>query len=158
MPTAIITGCSRPTGFGQLTAKTFARAGFDVFATMRRASERRADLDAWALEEDVIDLSNLSIDGRTLDQVCQETKNDGLVILHKGKLVYETYDHGMDAHTPHILMSVSKSVLGLLGGVLVGKGVLQPDVLLTDYIPELENTAWKGATVRESPEVVAGRW
>lgn len=53
MPTAIITGCSRPTGFGQLTAKTLARAGFDVFATMRRASERRASLDAWAMQEDV---------------------------------------------------------------------------------------------------------
>ncbi len=53
MPTAIITGCSRPTGFGQLTAKTLARDGFDVFATMRRASERRADLDAWAMQEDV---------------------------------------------------------------------------------------------------------
>ncbi len=51
MPTAIVTGCSRPSGFGQLTAKTLARAGFDVFATMRRASERRAGLDTWAREE-----------------------------------------------------------------------------------------------------------
>lgn len=51
MPTAIITGCSRPTGFGQLTAKTLAGADFDVFATMRRASERRISLDAWALQE-----------------------------------------------------------------------------------------------------------
>ncbi|MCR9195473.1 MAG: SDR family oxidoreductase [Hyphomonas sp.] len=53
MPTAIVTGCSRPTGFGQLTAKTLARAGFDVFATMRRASERRVELDSWAMEQDL---------------------------------------------------------------------------------------------------------
>ena len=53
MPTAIVTGCSRPTGFGQLTAKTLAKAGFDVFATMRRASERRAGIDAWAMEQDL---------------------------------------------------------------------------------------------------------
>lgn len=53
MPTAIVTGCSRPTGFGQLTAKTLARAGFDVFATMRWAPERRAKLDAWAMAEDL---------------------------------------------------------------------------------------------------------
>lgn len=53
MPTAIVTGCSRPTGFGQLTAKTLAKAGFDVFATMRRASERRAGIDAWAIEQDL---------------------------------------------------------------------------------------------------------
>jgi len=52
MPTAIITGCSRPTGFGQLTAKTLAKAGFDVFATMRGA-ERGAELEAWAQSEEV---------------------------------------------------------------------------------------------------------
>ena len=112
--------------------------------------------NVWTMEEDLIDLSSLSIDGKSLDQVCKETKNDGLVILHKGKLVYETYDHGMDAFTPHILMSVSKSVLGLLGGILVGKGILKTDVLLTDYIPELENTAWKGATVREALDMRVG--
>ena len=50
MPTAIVTGCSRATGFGQLTAKTLARNGFDVFATMRRA-DRGAALEAWGREK-----------------------------------------------------------------------------------------------------------
>ncbi len=63
MSTVLITGCSRPTGFGQLTAKAFAKAGHQVFATLRR-SERGAALKDWAdhaglslevLEHDVCD-------------------------------------------------------------------------------------------------------
>jgi CubicO group peptidase (beta-lactamase class C family) len=112
--------------------------------------------DVWQLEEDRADFSTLTIEGKSLAQVCDETKNDGLVILHKGKLVHESYGHGMDAVTPHILMSVSKSVLGLLGGILVNKGLLDTEALLTDYIPELEETAWKGATVREALDMRVG--
>jgi CubicO group peptidase (beta-lactamase class C family) len=39
-----------------------------------------------------------------------------------GKVIYEFYDIGMERQTPHILISVSKSVLGLLVGVLVDRG------------------------------------
>lgn len=60
MPTAIITGCSRETGFGQLTAKTFAKAGFQTYATLRRA-ERAEELKAWAGKESV-DLTTLEHD------------------------------------------------------------------------------------------------
>lgn len=112
--------------------------------------------DIWQLEEATVDFSSLKIDGKSLDGVCKETNNDGLVILHKGELVHESYDNGMDAFTPHILMSVSKSVLGLLGGILVGKGILDTSALLTDYIPELDGTAWKDATVQEALDMRVG--
>ncbi len=49
MPTALVTGCSRPTAFGQLTAKALAEAGFHVFATLRN-KERASNLKAWAEE------------------------------------------------------------------------------------------------------------
>src|SRR4249920_1297069 len=45
------------------------------------------------------------------------TDTDALVVLHRGKLVYERYANGMSADSQHILMSVSKSMLGLLAGV-----------------------------------------
>lgn len=50
MATVLITGCSRPTGFGQLTAKAFASAGNSVFATMRGA-ERGKGLADWARDQ-----------------------------------------------------------------------------------------------------------
>ena len=37
-----------------------------------------------------------------------------MAIVHRGRLVFEHYANGMTAETPHILMSVSKSMLGLL--------------------------------------------
>ena len=52
MPTALVTGCSRETGFGQITAKALAKGGFDVIATMRNA-ERGAPLSRWARDHNV---------------------------------------------------------------------------------------------------------
>lgn len=52
MPTALVTGCSRETGFGQLTAKALAKTGFEVFATMRNAT-RGKTLETWADQEGV---------------------------------------------------------------------------------------------------------
>ena len=50
MSVVMITGCSRPTGFGQLTALAFARAGHQVYATMRKP-ERGAVLEKQAAAE-----------------------------------------------------------------------------------------------------------
>ena len=70
----------------------------------------------------------------------EETDTDGLVILHRGKLVFEHYANGMTAETPHILMSVSKSMLGLLAGILAARGDLQLDSPVTKVIPEVAAT------------------
>jgi NAD(P)-dependent dehydrogenase (short-subunit alcohol dehydrogenase family) len=50
MSVVMITGCSRPTGFGQLTALAFAKAGHEVYATMRKP-ERGAALEKQAAAE-----------------------------------------------------------------------------------------------------------
>ena len=48
-----------------------------------------------------------------LDEAIIQTDTDALVILHNDEIAYETYRNGMTARDPHILMSVSKSMLGL---------------------------------------------
>src|SRR4029079_11193107 len=60
----------------------------------------------------------------TLDQALDATSTDGLVVLHGGAIVLERYLNGMTQRSPHILMSISKSMLGLLAGILAGAGVL----------------------------------
>jgi CubicO group peptidase (beta-lactamase class C family) len=89
------------------------------------------------------------IDGEalTLRQALEATNTDGLVVLHKGVIVLEDYANGMTARSPHILMSVSKSMLGLLAGILADRGVLDLSRLVTDIVPEVKATAWAGATV-----------
>ena len=95
-------------------------------------------------------------DPRSFADVLDETSTDGLVILHRGRVVFEHYANGMTADAPHILMSVSKSLLGLLTGVLVGRKDLDPDRLVTDILPEVARTAYRGATIRHLLDMRVG--
>jgi CubicO group peptidase (beta-lactamase class C family) len=105
----------------------------------------------WELEPSTMDTSNLG-----LDEAMARTDCDAVVVLHKDKLVHESYRNGMTSRDPHILMSVSKSMLGLVAGTLVERGELAEDDLITKYVPELENTAYVGATVRDLLDMRAG--
>jgi len=84
------------------------------------------------------------------------TDTDALVVLHRGRLAYERYANGMTADTPHILMSVSKSMLGLLAGVLASQRVLDLERDVTEIVPELARTAYRGASVRQLLDMRAG--
>ena len=59
------------------------------------------------------------------------TDTDGFVVLHRGKVAYEFYDNGVTRDTPHILMSVSKSILGLIVGCLVEQDVIKLGTIVT---------------------------
>src|SRR5687767_2465075 len=59
-----------------------------------------------------------------VEELLGKTDTDALVVLHRGKLVFEHYANGMEATTPHIFMSVSKSMLGLLCGILAERRIL----------------------------------
>src|SRR5919109_910396 len=88
----------------------------------------------------------------TLAQFLAETQTDGFVVLHRGVLIAEHYANGMSAASPHILMSVSKSMLGLVFGSL-GIDAARP---VTDFVPEVADTAYKGASVRNLLDMRAG--
>lgn len=107
--------------------------------------------DVWRLGEGRIDLS-----GADLEAAMDETSADAVAIIHEGKLVHEVYRRGMTARSPHILMSVSKSMLGLVAGTLVERGDLNVGDLATDYVPELAATAYAGVTIRDLLDMRAG--
>jgi len=88
----------------------------------------------------------------TLDEFLVETQTDALVILHRGRVIAEHYANGMTFETPHILMSVSKSMMGLLFGSL-GIDAERP---LADLVPELRATAYADATVRHLLDMRTG--
>ena len=85
-----------------------------------------------------------------------ETYTDGFAVLHRGAVVTELYRNGLAPGTPHLLMSVSKSVTGMVAGVLAGRGQLDPAALVTDVVPELRGTSFDGATVRDLLDMRAG--
>lgn len=74
---------------------------------------------------------------------------DGIIVMHKGKIVYEKYLGGLDAEGIHAAMSVSKSFAGTIASILIAEGVLDPTKLVIDYIPELKDSAFADATVEE---------
>lgn len=85
----------------------------------------------------------------TVDEWLERTYSDALVVLHKGRVVYERYLNQMQASSPHLLFSVTKSFTGLLAGQLVHEGRLDPEALVTRYVPELAGSAWGDMTVRQ---------
>jgi len=92
----------------------------------------------------------------SLEDFLMAASTDSLVILHRGRIIVERYADGMTAETPHILMSVSKSVLGLLTEILVSEGILDADRQVTTVIPEVSETAYTGATIRHLLDMRAG--
>ena len=62
----------------------------------------------------------------------------------------------MTPSSQHILMSVSKSLLGLLIGILIDQYLFKPDQLATDILPELEHTAYRGASIRQLLDMRTG--
>jgi CubicO group peptidase (beta-lactamase class C family) len=87
-----------------------------------------------------------------LEAFLLETDTDGLAIVQRGKLIFERYAGGMTEETPHILMSVSKSMLGLLAAEIG----LDPARPVADIVPEVRDTAYRGATVRHLLDMRAG--
>ena len=85
-----------------------------------------------------------------------ETATDGLLVLHRDRIVYERYLNGMRPDSRHLLMSVSKSVTSTVIGSLVGEGRLDPHDLVTTHIPELAGTSFDGCTVRDLLDMRAG--
>jgi CubicO group peptidase (beta-lactamase class C family) len=73
---------------------------------------------------------------------------DGVLILHKGTIIYERYFGALTEEIQHAAMSVTKSFTGTLGAMLVAQGLLDEDQLVAAYIPELRHSAFGDATVR----------
>jgi len=78
---------------------------------------------------------------------------DGIIILHKGKIVYERYFGALQPEGIHAVMSVSKTFTGTLGGLLVSEGVLDENKTASEYVPELKNSAFGNATIKEILEM-----
>ena len=74
---------------------------------------------------------------------------DGIVVLHRGRIVYERYFGALDAQRPHIAWSVTKSFFGLIAASLIAEGRLDPQATLGAYVPELAGSGLGNATLRQ---------
>jgi hypothetical protein len=86
----------------------------------------------------------------------EKNYTDGILILHKGKIVYEQYFGALEPDGLHAAMSVSKTFTGTLGGPLVEEGLMDANKTAADYIPELKSSAFEDATIRQILDMTTG--
>jgi CubicO group peptidase (beta-lactamase class C family) len=137
------------------------RWGFQhVRELLPTAAIRRAD-HASALpvaDADLNDFTYLGIDGQetSFSQMLDDTYTDAIFVWKNGKILHESYHNGMDERSLHLLQSVSKSITSAAVGTMIGEGLLDPAALVTNYLPELQKTAWKGARLQHVLDMTTG--
>jgi CubicO group peptidase (beta-lactamase class C family) len=107
------------------------------------------------------ELDSLSVPGldnspANLSSLLASLEIDGFLVMHKGKVVYERYMHGMKSSTLHGTASVSKAFLGALVGILEVHKVIDLSKAVDHYVPEITGTAMGGATLRQLLDMEAG--
>lgn len=112
--------------------------------------EDRAD------ELEAVTVQRLDKASGTVGEILADTYTDAVAVLHRGVLVMERYNAGMREDTPHLLMSVSKSLVGSVAGILVDRGVLDVDKTADHYVPEIKGSGYSGATVRDILDMRTG--
>jgi CubicO group peptidase (beta-lactamase class C family) len=107
------------------------------------------------------DLDNLSVADAAGTSIplmgfLDETYTDGFLVLKNGGISYERYFNGMDHRTLHLSQSMSKSFVGMTAGILASRGLLDVNAPVTAYLPELEQTGWRGATLQQVLDMTTG--
>ncbi|MFD0980314.1 serine hydrolase domain-containing protein [Tropicimonas aquimaris] len=92
----------------------------------------------------------------TWEQSLHANYTDGMQILHKGEVVYERYFGCLEEDGKHAIMSMTKSITGLLAEILVVEGALDDTRLVRDIIPEIGDSAFATATVRQVMDMTTG--
>jgi CubicO group peptidase (beta-lactamase class C family) len=105
---------------------------------------------------DALSVKNLAGQDISLAEFLEVSFADGFIVLHKGSVVYERYFNGMTPRTLHLSQSVAKSFTGVLVGIFVERGVLNVASPVTDYLPELQHTAWAGASLQQVLDMTTG--
>lgn len=92
----------------------------------------------------------------TWPEMLLNTYTDSVVVLHRGAIVYENYFGAALDRLPHSCYSITKSFIGTLAAMLAHEGVLDPSSPVTLYVPELKESAYGDATVRDLMDMQIG--
>jgi CubicO group peptidase (beta-lactamase class C family) len=92
----------------------------------------------------------------TVEEMLAETFTDGFLVLQGGRIRLERYFNNLLPDTPHLLMSVSKSVVATVAGLLESDGQLDVSAPVTSIVPALGGTSFDGATVQQLLDMRTG--
>jgi CubicO group peptidase (beta-lactamase class C family) len=81
---------------------------------------------------------------------------DGILVIHDGRVVYERYLGCLREDGVHAAMSMTKSITGLLAEILVAEGRLDDTARVAELVPEVNESAFADATVRQVMDMTTG--
>jgi len=113
------------------------------------------------LAEEPLDLEGVKVgraDGEawTVSDMLRGVCADGMIVLRRGRMVYERYFNGMKPDTPHLYQSVTKALGSCVAANLVEGGGVSVDDYVGAIIPELVGSAYGDATVRHLLDMSVG--
>lgn len=117
----------------------------------RLLPDHTADHDVLGVEVSLPDGSSASV-----ADVFEHTFTDAYAVAQDGRLVAEGYARTGGPAQTHAVLSVTKSVVGCIAGVLAGRGLLDVDRDVVEYVPELAGGGFEGATVRHLLDMRSG--
>ena len=96
----------------------------------------------------------------SVEQLMEARRITGVIAVKDGEIILERYAHGRSADDRWASMSVTKVVTSTLIGAAVKDGLVGSiDDPVVRYIPELEDTAYDGVTIRHLMTMSSGvRW
>jgi CubicO group peptidase (beta-lactamase class C family) len=91
----------------------------------------------------------------TLDTYVNDSTVNGALVLHEGRIVYESYPR-MLREDKHIYMSVSKPFVSTLIAILEDRGLIDVTKPIESYLPELAGSGWEGVLVIDILDMASG--
>ena len=132
LPTANVSrGSAAPTELGQIAPTV--DAGIDALAFVDLNGQKRRWGEALA------------------DTYC-----DGMLVLYRGRRIYERYFGALRPERPHCCFSITKSYAATLAAALVIEGVLAETQRVPFYLPEMAGTAYADVRLRELLDMQVG--
>lgn len=111
---------------------------------IRKSTEKELN---FAPRKDVASFNTLTRSGKmTLDEYVQKADVNGLVIIHKGEIVYESYPR-MCQDDRHTWKSVSKTLVSTSIAILEDRGLLNNQDFIHQYFPQLESSGWANVKI-----------
>jgi len=96
--------------------------------------------------------------GRSLTwaQSLRQTYTDGIIVLHRGRRIYERYFGALEERRPHACFSITKSYAATLAATLIHERALDETKNVSHYLPEMAGTAYEDATLRQVLDMQIG--
>ena len=94
--------------------------------------------------DDLVADFSVEFQGRkqSIDEIAVHQFIDGLLIIKDGEIVVENYYGHLTQDRPHLMNSVSKSIVGLVAGKLAAQGVIDLEKPVSHYVAALAKSGY----------------